>query len=186
MKTLERKYSKSERIIAKAKFSASVYLRSILLAIVLGGAVGVIWAFNDQIEQIFTKSDAPAAILTDQVMKWVILGVAIIVLISLFAQALSLYSKELIVTEDKVVFRTGVLSVKNTTIPINEIVIIETSQRFLQRILGIGTISIVSDAEQPYKIKGVRGADKLTRRIMKQVAEVRKENDTKKIKIRLT
>lgn len=186
MRTLERKYAKAERIIAKAKFSSTVYFRSVILACVLGTVIAVVWVFGDQIEQIFTKSDAPAKILTDSVLRWVVLGAGVVVLISLVAQAISLYSKELIVTEDKVVYRTGVLAVRNTTIPICEIVIIETSQNFLQRLVGTGTISIVSDAECPYKVKGVRGADRLTRRIMKQVAEVRKVNDTQRIKIRLT
>lgn len=186
MKTLERRYSKAERIIAKAKFSASVYLRSVLLAILLGGIVAVIWIFGGKIEQLITKSEGPAKIITDNLMRWVLLGAGIAVIIDLFAHALSLYSKELIVTEDKVVFRTGVFAVRNTTIPIREIVIIETRQSFLQRLLGTGTLSIVSDAEQPYKVKGVRSADRLTRRIMKQVATVRRENETKSIKLKLS
>lgn len=186
MKTLERKYSKAERIIAKAKFSSTVYLRSVLLALILGGIIAVIWVFNDQIEQLFTKTDAPAQYLTDSVMRWAVLGAGVIVILSLVAQAVSLYSKELIVTEEEVVYRTGVFAVKNITIPIREIVIIETTHNLIQRILGTGTISIVSDAECPYKVKGVRGADRLTRRIMKQVAEMRKANDMQKIKIRLS
>ena len=186
MKTLERKYSKSERIIAKAKFSATVYLRSVLLAAVLGGIIAVLWSYNEQIEHLFTKGEGPATILTDTIMRYVLLGASIVVLIHLIAQALSLYAKELIVTENQIVFRFGVFAVKNITIPIREVVIIETTHSLLQRILGTGTISIVSDAEQPYKVKGVRGADKLTRRIMKQVSDIRRENDTKKIKIKLT
>ena len=186
MKTLERKYSKAERIIAKAKFSATVYLRSVLLAVLLGGIIAVVWVFNEQIEHIFTKGEGPAVFLTDMVMKFSLLGAGIVVLISLFVQALSLYSKELVVTETQVVFRTGILSVRNTTIPIREIIIIETSHSLIQRILGTGTLQVVSDAEKPYKIKGVRGADKLTRRIMKQVAAVRRENETKSIKLKLS
>ena len=185
MKTLERKYSKAERIVAKAKFSSTVYLRSVLLAIVLGVIIAVVWSFNEQIEHVFTKGEG-VRYLTDQNMRYVLLGAGILVLISLFCQALSLYAKELIVTETQVVFRFGVLAVKNISIPIREIVIIETTHSLLQRLLGTGTISIVSDAEAPYKVKGVRGADRLTRRIMKQVEFVRKENDTKKIQIKLT
>ncbi|MCM1305923.1 MAG: PH domain-containing protein [Bacteroides sp.] len=186
MKTLERKYSKAERIIAKAKFSSTVYLKSVLLAVVLGVIIAVVWSCNDKIEHLFTKGEGPATVLTDEVMRYVLLGAGILVLLSLIAQALSLYAKELIVTESQVVFRFGVFAVKNITIPIREIVIIETTHSLLQRILGTGTLSIVSDAEAPYKVKGVRGADRLTRRIMKQVNDVRLENDTKKIKIRLS
>lgn len=186
MRTLERKYSKTERIIAKAKFSSTVYLKSVLLALILGVIIAVVWKFSAQIEHVFTKGEGSATILTDEVMRYVLLGAGIVVLISLFTQALSLYAKELIVTENQVVFRFGVIAVKNITIPISEIVIIETTHSFLQRLLGTGTISIVSDAEKPYKVKGVRKADRLTRRIMKQVADTRKENDAKKIQIKLT
>ena len=186
MKTLERKYSKAERIIAKAKLSSTVYLKSVLLAVVLGVIIAVVWSCNEQIEHVFTKGEGPATSLTDTVMRYVLLGAGIVVLIHLLAQALSLYAKELIVTENQIVFRFGVFSVKNITIPIREVVIIETTHSLLQRILGTGTISIVSDAEKPYKVKGVRGADKLTRRIMKQVSDIRRENDTKKIKIKLS
>ncbi len=186
MNTLERKYSKSERIIAKAKFSGTVYLRSILLAALLGGVIAAVWVFKDSIEHAFTKGEGAAVYLTDDVMRWALLGAGIAVLISFFAHGLSLYSKELIVTEDKVVFRTGVLAVTNTTIPISEIVIIETNQNFFQRIFNVGTVSIVSDAERPYKIKGVKSADRLTRRIMKQVADVKKESERKKMQLQLS
>ena len=172
--------------ISKAKFSGTVYLRSILLAALLGGVIAAVWVFKDSIEHAFTKGEGAAVYLTDDVMRWALLGAGIAVLISFFAHGLSLYSKELIVTEDKVVFRTGVLAVTNTTIPISEIVIIETNQNFFQRIFNVGTVSIVSDAERPYKIKGVKSADRLTRRIMKQVADVKKESERKKMQLQLS
>ncbi len=185
MKTLERKYSKSERIIAKAKFSSSVYLKTVIFALILGGAIAAVWIFKDVIERVFTKSEGPATVLTDDLMRWVLLGAGLLVLLCFLIQSICLYSKELIVTEDKVVMRTGVLSVKNTTIPINEIVIIETNQNLIQRILNTGTVVIVSDAEQPYKVKGVRAADRLTRRIMRQVATVKRESEAKKVQLQL-
>ena len=185
MKTLERRYSKSERIIAKAKFSASVYAKSIILALILGAIVGVVWAFREQIEAIIPKAEGAAPILTDEIMRWVLLGAGGLVIISFILQAIVLHAKELIVTEDKVVFRAGVLTVKNTTIPISEIVIIETKQNVLQRLFNTGTVSIVSDAEQPYKIKGVKSADRLTRRIMKQVATVKRESDARRMQLQL-
>ena len=185
MKTLERRYSKAERIIAKAKFSASVYARSIIIAIILGGIIGVIWVFKDSIERLITKNEGPATILTDDIMRWVLLGAGLFVLLCLLIQTIALNAKELIVTEDKVVFRAGVLSVSNTTIPINEIVIIETKQNLLQRICNTGTVIIVSDAEQPYKIKGVKSADRLTRRIMRQVATVKRESEARRMQLQL-
>ena len=186
MKTLERRYSKSERIIAKAKFSAAAYLWCVLLAVLLGGAIAAVWAFNDEIERVFTKSDAGAQAITDEVMRWVLLGAGVFVLLCFVAQALSLYGKELIVTEDKVVYRSGFLSMQNTAIPLVEIRIIETHQSFLQRILNVGTVVIVSDAEKPYKIKGVKAADRFTRRIMKQVTTVKRENESRSVRLQLT
>lgn len=185
MKTLERKYSKSERIIAKAKFSACVYFKSILLAILLGGIIAVIWVFNAQIEHVFTKAEGEAMYLTDTVMRWVLLGAGVLVIACFIIQSIMLYSKELILTEDKIVFRKGAIAVTNSIIPLNEIKIVETEQNFLQRLFFTGTVSIVSDAVKPYKIKGVRAADRFTRRIMKQVAASRQESESRSVQLQL-
>ncbi len=180
MKTLERKYSKTDRIIAKAQFSAWVYLASVLLAVLLGGIIAVLWVFMPKINEAAGK-----AILTDAIMRWVLLGAGIAVLISFLMQALSLYSKELIVTEDKIVYRSGLLSVQNTIIPIMEIRIIEAHQTLLQRIFNMGTISIISDAEKPYKIKGVKAAERFTRRVMKQAAISKQEYESRRVQLQL-
>ena len=162
-----------------------MYAKSIVIALVLGGIIGVVWAFKDTIEGLITKNEGPAVYLTDDILRWVLLGAGAFVLLCFLIQAIALHTKELIVTEDKVVFRSGVLSVSNTTIPINEIVIIETKQNILQRICGTGTLIIVSDAEQPYKIKGVKSADRLTRRIMRQVAAVKRESEARRMQLQL-
>lgn len=78
MKTLEKKYSKIERVVAKGKFSAWVYLRTVFLGAILGGLTAVIWIFKDKIEGLFTKTE-PAQYLTDDVMRWVLLGVGVVV-----------------------------------------------------------------------------------------------------------
>lgn len=64
--------------MAKGKFSACVYLRTVFLAAILGGLTAVVWIFKDKIEGLFTKNE-PARYLTDDVMRWVLLGVGIIV-----------------------------------------------------------------------------------------------------------
>lgn len=183
MKTLEKKYSKSERIVAKGKFSAWVFMRTILLAIVLGGIIAVIWIFKDKIEGVFTKEET-AQYLTDDVMRWVLLGGGVVVLISLLVQTIKFRSKELLLTEDKVAYREGVFGVRTTVIPLNEIKLVETKQGFFQRLVGAGDMLIVSDAVQPYTIKGVKSADRLTRRIMKQIAVVRTDSN-KSTQVRL-
>ncbi len=176
MKALERKYSKTERIIAKGKFSAWVYASSLLLAAVLGGLVAVVWIYKDKIEGLFTKTE-PAQYLTDTVMKYVLLGAGVIVLLSLLIQSIRLGAKEIVLTEDKVVYREGVINVKTTVVPLNEIKLVETKQNFLQRLVGVGDMLIVSDAVQPYTVKNVRGADRFARKIMEQISEVRTESN---------
>lgn len=170
MKTLEKKYSKIERVVAKGKFSAWVYLCTVLLGAILGGLTAVIWIFKDKIEGLFTKTE-PAQYLTDDVMRWVLLGVGVVVLFSLIVETIRLNSKELVLTPDKVVFREGVFSVRSVVIPLCEIKMVETKQNFFGRIVGVGSILIVSDAEQPYLVKNVKSPDRLSRRIMRQAAD---------------
>ena len=121
MKTLERRYSKTDRIIAKAKFSSAVYLRSVLLAAVLGGIIGVLWGMGDKVEKLIFKHDS-ASIFTDSIMKWVLVGAAVVVLLHFLLQAIYIYKKEFIVTEDKIVMRYGLFSVKNITIPLSKVI----------------------------------------------------------------
>ena len=187
MKTLERKYSKSERIVAKAKFSSWVFLRQLVIALVLGGIIAVLWIFGNKIVDFangkFDWHIAATKYFTG--LKWAILGSAGFVLILVILQAISLYSKELIVTEDKVVVRYGVFDVQNAIIPLSEIKIVESRQRLIQRLLHTGDVSIISDAEKPYHVSGIVAADRLTRRIMKQM-NYNKYNNDRKIKIALT
>ena len=174
MKTLEKKYSKIERVVAKAKFSACVYLRSILIAAILGGLTAVVCIFKDKIEGLFTKTE-PAQYLTDDVMRWVLLGVGGIVVLSLVLETIFLHSRELILTPDKVVFREGVLNVRSVVVPLCEIKMVETKQNFFERLVGVGKVLIVSDAQQPYLVKNVKSPDRLSRRIMRQVADVNEQ-----------
>ncbi|MDE5601098.1 MAG: hypothetical protein K2J16_01210, partial [Clostridia bacterium] len=79
MKTLERRYSKTDRIIAKAKFSSAIYLRTVVLAVILGGIVGVLWGLGDKVEKLIFKHDT-VQYFTEPIMKWVLVGVASFVL----------------------------------------------------------------------------------------------------------
>ncbi len=186
MKALEKKYSKTERIVAKGKFSAWMFLGTAVLAILLGTIVSVLWVFNDQIEGLFTKSEEPAQYLTDEVLRWVLLGCAIVVIVFFVLQAIEYNSREFVLTPDKAVLREGVLGVKTVVIHLNEIKVVETRQSAIQRMIDVGDLIIVSDAQQPYTIKNVVSADRLTRRIMRQVAEVRKESKYGGMRIQLT
>ncbi len=185
MKTLERKYSKSERIVAKARFSAWAYAWVIILAAVLGGAIAALWLFGAQLENFFTKAGGEAMYLTEQNLKYALAGSACLVVVCAIAQAIALYGKECVVTEDKIVYREGVLAVKNVVVPLNEVRIVESKQNVIQRLLRTGTVTIISDAEQPYKIKGITAADKFARRIMRQVADAKAESDSKRMQLQL-
>ena len=184
MKTLERKFSSSERIIAKAKFSAWVYVSPVIVAMVLGGIIAVLWIFGAKIEGLFGVKNAPKY-LTEQNMRWALLGAAGVVLICTLIVTLKLYSKELIVTEDKIVYREGIASVHNVVIPLKEVRILESHQTGFQRICGIGTITIISDAEKPYNIKGIKSAERFSRRIIRQMSEVRRAQESTKFILKL-
>lgn len=184
MKTLERKYAKIDRIVAKGRFSAWTFVLTALVAAVLGGIVAVIWIFKDRIEALFTKT-TPAQYLTDEVMRWVLLGVACVVVACFLLQLIKFKSKELVLTEDKVVYREGFLNVRTVVIPLAEIKMVETKQNALQRLVGVGGLLIVSDAEQPYLVRGVKSADRMTRRIMRQIADMKKASETRGTRLQL-
>lgn len=184
MKTLERRFSSSERIIAKAKFSAWVYISPVILALVLGGIIAVLWVFGGKIEGLFGGTGTPQY-LTEQNLRWALLGAAGVVLLSVLIVSLKLYSKELIVTEDKIVYREGISSVHNVVIPLKEVRILESHQTGFQRLFGIGTITIISDAEKPYNIKGIKSADRFSRRIIRQMSEVRRAQESTRFVLRL-
>lgn len=188
MKTLERKYSKSERIVAKAKFSNLVFLRQLLIALILGGIIAVLWVFGGQIVDFINAKLNKSILLSTYLsgLKWAVLGCAGIVLVLVILQAISLYSKELIVTEDKIVMRYGVFDVQNAIIPLGEIRIVESKQRLFQRILHTGDINIISDAEKPYIVKSITASDRLTRRIMQQINYNKKSGDNKRMRLVLS
>lgn len=187
MKALERKYSKTERIVAKAKFSAWAYAKQLIVAIILGGAVGVAWAFDEQVATFF-RDKLKIALETaalENILKWILLGVACFVLLLVFLQAVAINSKELIVTENKVVMRFGIFSVRNIVLPLTEIRIVESEQNLLQRLVRTGNLVITSDAEKPFKIKGISEADRLARRIMRQVSFAVEGGENKKLQLQL-
>ena len=184
MKTLERKFSSSERIIAKAKFSAWAYMSCVIVALVLGGIIAVLWIFGGKLEGLLGVENAPKY-LTEQNLRWALLGAAGVVLFTVILVSLKLYGKELIVTEDKIVYREGISSVRNVVIPLKEVRILESHQTGLQRLCGVGSITIISDAEKPYKISGIKSADRFSRRIIRQMSEVRRAQESARFILKL-
>ena len=156
-----------------------------IVALVLGGIIAALWLFGGKIEGLFGVANAPKY-LTEQNLRWALLAAAGVVLISVLLVSLKLYSKELIVTEDKIVYREGISSVHNVVIPLKEVRILESHQTGFQRMFGIGTITIISDAEKPYTIKGVKSADRFSRRIVRQMSEVRRAQESTRFVLKLS
>lgn len=61
MRKLERTYSGTERIIARARFSAWAFLREAFIAALLGGIIAVLWIFADDIEGALDPNFSGAA-----------------------------------------------------------------------------------------------------------------------------
>ncbi len=170
MQTLDKK---TDRVVAKARFSCWIFMREVIIALILGGAIGAVWYFNDVIENFILKHGSEAIYLTDQNMRWAMLTAGILVLLSIVIEAVQLASKKLFITEDRLVYHLGIFSVRTASIPLTAIKSVETKQNALQAILGYGSVVIVSDAEKPYVVKGVVKAERLARRIMKQLESTR-------------
>lgn len=180
MKELERSFSKSERIVAKAKYTYWVFLREFLAAAVLGGIIAVLWVFSDQINTLFKKE-----ILTEQILKYVLLGCAGFVVIMTLFEALIRWRKECILTEQKFILRTGVLSVVNVQLPLNEIKSVETHQNMFQRLLGYGNLTVFTDAEKPIEVKWILHPEKFARRITSQKTRTEAGNTERLLRLQL-
>lgn len=180
MKELERAFSKSERIVAKAKFSYWVFLREVLVAAILGGLLAVFWIFAPQINALVKKT-----ILTEQVLKYILLGFGCFVLLMTAIEALIRWRKEAIVTEQKFISRTGVLSIQNAQLPVNEIKAVETHQNVFQRMLGYGNLTVITDAEKPIVIKWIIRPEKFARKITSQKSRTETGNNERMLKLQL-
>lgn len=174
MRKLERTYSGSERIIARARFSAWAFLREIFVAALLGGVIAVLWIFADDIEGFFDPDfQGQARWLTPDNLRWAMLGAGIFVILLALMHALSLYRQEIIVTEDKFLYRSGVGSTVNVMLPLSEIRYIDVRQSLLQQLLGYGKIKIITDGEEPFVICNLVRPERFARRIMKQCSYAR-------------
>lgn len=179
MKTLERTYSKTERIIARARFSAWAFLREFFLAAVLGGIIAVLWIYGGTIEKTLdTNFSGTAKYLSEQNLKWAMLGCALFVLLVAVLHGISVFRREIIVTEDKFLYKSGVGSVESVMLPLSAIRYIDVRQNVFQSILGYGKIRVITDGEEPFKIGNLVRPEKFARKIMYQCSVVR-ENVTR-------
>ncbi len=177
MRKLERTYSKSERIIARARFSAWAFLREILLAAILGGAIAALWIFAGDIEGALDPnySGAPKYLSPDN-LKWALLAAGLLVVLIAVMHAISLYFREIIVTEDKFLYRSGVGNTVSVMLPLSEIRYIDVRQGPLQSLLGYGKIKVITDGEEPFVINNLVRPERFARRIMYQCSVVREQS----------
>lgn len=174
MRILERTYSKSERIVARARFSGWAFLHEVVLAAVLGGVIAVLWIYGGAIEKALNPDFGGTAVyLTPDNLKWAMLASALLVLLCAAIRAIALYRREIIVTEDKFIFKSGVGSIKSVMLPLNEIRYVDVRQNIFQVLLGYGKIKVITDGEEPFVIKNLVRPEKFARRIMRQCSTVR-------------
>ncbi len=163
MKALEREFSISDRIVAKAKFSYFVFLREFIVAVLLGAIIAVLWVFVEDVNDLLGGD-----YLTQDILKYVLLGCAGFMIVMLFFEWLARYSKEVLVTEQKFVARFGVLRVRDIQLPLDQIKAVESNQNFVQHLLGFGDIIIMTDAQKPIVIHSIVKPSKFARRITRQ------------------
>ena len=174
MRKLERVYSKTDRIVAKAKFTYWVFAGEVITTLILGGIIACLWIFGLKIEQLIDGSITEVRYLTETNLKWAILGAGGFMLLVTFFHILAVYSKEVILTEDKLVYRAGMLGAEVITLQVYEIVNTRVTQGAFQRLLGIGSVEIIGSGFDSYTIKNIVGPDKFARRVMAQATAMKK------------
>ena len=114
MRSLERIYSRSERIVLRARFSGFAAAKLIIVAAVLGAIIALLWVYAPEIEGgLDPKFDGTVRYLTPVGLKWALLGAACFVIFLVICDAVSMYRQELIVTEDKFIFKQGVFKIRS-------------------------------------------------------------------------
>lgn len=179
MRRLERIYSRTERIVARPRFSGWTFLRELFIAAVLGGIVAVLWIYGGAIEKALDPSfSGTARYLSEANLKWALLGCGIFVLFLLVLHVIDFYQRIILITEDKFVYKAGLLSTKSVMLPLNEIRYVDVSQNFIQAILGYGKIKLITEGEAPFVIviKNVVRPQKCARRLMQQCSCVRESS----------
>lgn len=176
MRQLERTYSGTERIVARARFSAWAFLREVFIAVLLGGIIAVLWLFGSDIEKALDPNfTGTARYLSPDNLRWAMLGAGAFVVLLALLHALSLYRQEIIVTEDKFLYKSGVASTVNVMLPLNEIRYIDVRQNAIQLLLGYGKIKVITDGEEPFVICNLVRPERFARRIMRQCSVVREQ-----------
>lgn len=175
MRKLERTYSGTERIVARARFSAWAFLREVFIAALLGGIIAVLWLFADDIEGALDPNfRVRRAISPPKTSMGDARSGSVRHSARSSARALPLQTGNYL-TEDKFLYKSGVGSTVSVMLPLNEIRYIDVRQNALQLLLGYGKIKVVTDGEEPFVIRNLVRPERFARRIMRQCSLVREQ-----------
>lgn len=180
MRVLERTFRKSERIVAKAKFTYMVFLREVFVAALLGGIIAVLWVFTPQINALI-KQD----ILSQSILKWVIVGASAFVFVMFIFEAIAKWNKEAVITDRKFVVRTGIIHLVDVQLPLDKIEMVQVKQNIFQRILGYGTVLISVDSGNPLAIKGITSPARFAQCVTRQKSRNQYEMGNKSFRLEL-
>ncbi|HRR89398.1 MAG TPA: PH domain-containing protein [Eubacteriales bacterium] len=170
MRYIESHLPKSQRIVAKARFSAWVYLRELFVAAVLGGGIYLLYYFK-------------VIGFGDNLMWYVIAGAAGLVLLLFIQNTLNRMSNELILTENRLIGRRGILSIKMVDVALPNISNTESFAGLFGRMLGYGKVAIkIQDTSHIYK--NVVRPDAFIAKIGLQTARLRKNEQGENIVIK--
>ena len=180
MKVLERTFRKSERIVAKAKFTYMVFLREVLIAAILGGIIAVLWIFTPQINELLKQK-----ILTQSILKWAVVGAGAFVVVLGIFEAIAKWHKEAVITDRKFVVRTGIFRLVDIQFPLNKIELVRVEQNVFQRVLGYGNVHISVDSGNPIVVKGIVSPARFAQCITRQKSRYEYESGNKSFRLEL-
>ena len=180
MKVLERTFRKSERIVAKAKFTYMVFLREVFVAALLGGIIAVLWLFRADINGLLKQE-----ILTERILKFVLIGAGGFVLVLMAIEAVAKWHKEAVITDRKFVVRTGIFRIVDIQLPLNKVELVRVDQNVFQRLLGYGNVRISVDSGDPVTIKGIVSPARFAQCITRQKSRYEYENGNKSFTLQL-
>lgn len=180
MKVLERTFRKSERIVAKAKFTYMVFLREIFVAVLLGAIIAVLWLFMPEVNGLLKQE-----ILTEEILKYAMAGSAGFVLLLMVFEAIAKWHKEAVITDRKFVVRTGIFRIVDIQLPLNKVEVVRVDQNVFQRILGYGNVRISVDSMSFIIIKGIVSPVRFAQCITKQKSRYEYENGNKSFTLQL-
>jgi membrane protein YdbS with pleckstrin-like domain len=81
------------------------------------------------------------------IARYALLGVLVLALLFGAARVLGWRARRLVVTNERLIVRAGLLGRRGSEVPLRRIISLQTHQRFLERLVGRGTISIETAGE---------------------------------------